>query len=400
MILRLAFGLLGAMALGLALPQSAKAQQITLEERLKQLESYYIELLIRNAEKDKVIDTLRHEVEALQHGKRKIAPAAEHAGHDHGTETADEHAAHAAHGADEKHGAGSDLYAVDVAGGTARLSGIFIDTAFAAGGSSETGGTLEQLQFGDHDPDTNGFTLRTLDVSFNGGFDPYFDAYANVAFFIDNEGETVVELEEAYLQTQSEPGFIPEIRAGQFFTEFGLSNAVHIHDQTWLDQPFVLSRFLGPDGMRGQGARVAWRSSDRDPFTVLGGVQNGFGETQASFRSSDELFEELPIGGIDFVEQDVDGIEDLTYHVRGAKQFSWDRNAVSIGTSGLFGPNASGSDGRTIIAGLDAAFRHTFADGSNSLFQGEFLYRDYHVDDSNPRGAGDLREHGFYTQAA
>ena len=398
MFRKIALALGSAAILGLIHSEGARAQDGSLEERLKQLESLYTELLIRDAEKEKVIEGLRQELDNLQKGKRTPPGPTERAGHDHAGETAEEHAAHG-HGPAE-HGKGVDLFAVDVGDGTARLSGVFVDTSFAAGGASETGETLEQLQFGDHDPDTNGFTLRTVDLSVGGGFDPYFDAFANVAFFIDNEGETVVELEEAYLQTQTEPGVIPEIRAGQFFTEFGLANPVHIHDQTWLDQPFVLSRFLGPDGMRGQGARLEWRTSKTDPLTLLGGVQNSFGETQASFRSSDELFEELPIGGIEFVERDVDGAEDLTYHARASKQFSWASNALSFGASGLFGPNASGPDGDTIIAGFDTAFRHELADGSHLLFQGEFLYRDYEVDDTNPSGAEDFDDHGLYAQVA
>ena len=163
-----------------------------------------------------------------------------------------------------------------------------MDTAFAAGASTEKGETLHQLQGGDHDPRQNGFTLRTVDLSFAGGFDPVFDAFANMAFFIDPEGETRLELEEAFLQTQ--PGFFPlEVRAGQFFTEFGLLNPTHIHDQDFLDAPFMVSRFFGPDGMRGQGARVAWRSEGDTPFEILASVQNSQGETQASFRASDDL---------------------------------------------------------------------------------------------------------------
>ncbi len=374
-----------------AMLDSPPAQADEIEERLRELESAYTELLIRDQQKTKLIEDLRSQIDDLQRGKRRPLAASD-TGHDHGD----------GHPHDEEHGHGageSDLFAVDVGGGTARLSGIFLDVSGAAGGSTETGEVLQELQFGDHDPDTNGFTLRTADVSFAGGFDPYFDAYANIAFFIDNEGETVVELEEAFLQTQAEAGFIPEIRAGQFFTEFGLYNPVHIHDHDWLDQPFVLSRILGPDGLRGQGARLAWRSAHVEPFTFLVGVQNAFGETQASFRSSDELFEELPIGGIDFVEQEVENAGDLTYHARLAKQFSIGASDVSLGVSALIGPNASGEDGRTLVGGIDLAFQRGFANGSALSLQGEFVYRDYDVDDSNPSGADDLTDYGFYAQA-
>src|SRR5690606_23906378 len=92
--------------------------------------------------------------------------------------------------------------------------------------------------------------LSRLRIERVGALDPYFDAQANVALFLDTEGETQVELEEALLRTQS-PAGVPELKAGHYFTEFGAFNPQHLHDWDWLDQPIVATRMFGPDGMRG-----------------------------------------------------------------------------------------------------------------------------------------------------
>ncbi len=396
------------LSVALILGPGGHAGAESLEERLRLLEESYTELLIRDGEKSQEIERLRGQVHALQQGARDGETASEHAGHGHGAKTNEAGTgraiaaqAEAVSQDDHGHGEAPDLFSMKVGSGRARLSGVFMDTAFAAGASTEKGETLHQLQGGDHDPRQNGFTLRTVDLSFAGGFDPVFDAFANMAFFIDPEGETRLELEEAFLQTQ--PGFFPlEVRAGQFFTEFGLLNPTHIHDQDFLDAPFMVSRFFGPDGMRGQGARVAWRSEGDTPFEILASVQNSQGETQASFRASDELIEEQPVGGLDFVETNVDGPEDFTYVVRASKVFGLGgEDRAVFGGSAAFGPNSSGPDGDTMIFGLHAGANLHMPGGGALRFQGEGLYRGFDVDPNNPATGfmnDDLEDWGVYLQ--
>jgi hypothetical protein len=389
----------------------AIADDLGIDDRLKQLEAAYTEILIRDREKDQLIANLQRELGDLQKGKRRLVDredlAPKGSDHDgHGQHEEDKKASASNHTSHDDHNNHSnntpsdrpDLFALDTAGGTARLSGIFVDTAFAAGGSSEAGATLQQLQFGGHDPDENGFTVRTVDISFSGGFDPYFDSFANLALFIDNEGETKIELEEAFLQTKGQQGALPQLRAGQFFTEFGLLNPTHIHDQTWLDQPFAVSRFFGPDGLRGQGLRLKWGNASTSPFSFLLGAQNAFGETQASFRSSDEQFAQLPIGGLTYVEQDIDGLEEIAFHGRAARSFSGPNWLLGLGASGAAGPNASGEDGTTIIGGLDVTFTRELPGERRLTLQGEYLYRDYEVDRLNPAGGNDLEDQALYLQ--
>lgn len=389
----------------------------TLEERLRLLEESYTELLIRDREKSQEIERLRGQVKSLQSGSRSDGGADDmhkgHKGHDDqghdkpktGGKPATAHA-HKDHGHDEHghggHGGTPDLYKVDVGAGQARFSGVFVDTAFAGGVSNRSGEALEQLQGNDHDPRQNGFTLRTVDLSFAGGLDPYFDAFAAMAFFIDAEGETRLELEEAFVQTQA--GFSPvEVRAGQFFTEFGLLNATHIHDRDFVDAPVALTRMFGPDGLRGQGVRVAFRTPGATPFEILAGMQNSQGETQASFRASDELIDEQPVGGLDFVETRVKGIGDFTYFLRGSKVFGFGGEDRGVfGASAAFGPNSSGPDGYTVIGGLHAGASVAFADGDALRLKAEGVYRYFEVDQNNPTAGfvgEDLEDWGVYAQA-
>lgn len=266
-------------------------------------------------------------------------------------------------------------------GTTLRLIDISGDILVAAGGSTANDETLEILQGGDHDPRRNGFTLQQLELSLGGAIDPYFTGEAHVILFVDSEGETRLELEEAFVTTQSLP-FGLQVKAGFFFTEFGLINPVHPHAWDWQDQPIVLTRLFGEDGLRQAGLRVSWLVPLPWFSRFYAGVQNSNGETAVSFRANDEVFEARPIGGRPFVERSVDGPEDLLYLLRWEN--SWDFSPAltgQLGFSALFGPNATGSDGRTIIYGADfkalwRPVRH-FRGWPFLRWQSEFLQRDY-----------------------
>src|SRR5215204_4922228 len=116
---------------------------------------------------------------------------------------------------------------------------------------------VTSLQRGDHDPRVNGFTLPNTELTFDGAVDPYFKGFTNIVFKLGPDGETGVELEEAYLVTTSLPANL-QLKAGQFFTEFGRQNPLHPHSWAFVDQPLVLNRMFGPEGLRSQGARVSW----------------------------------------------------------------------------------------------------------------------------------------------
>jgi len=305
-----------------------------------------------------------------------------------------------------------------------QLLDVSLDVLGALGWSNARGEEVELLQGGGHDPNQRGFTLQQAELSLMGAVDPYFNAEAHLIYFLDPEGESRFELEEAFATTTRLPfgleGYGLEVEAGHFFTEFGRINPRHPHEWDWQDQPLALTRFFGGDGLRAPGVRVGWLTPLPWYSEVHVGSQNAKGETMPSFLANDEVFEERPIGGRPFGSKGVRGPDDLVHLARWVNGFDLsDEWSTSFGVSGLFGPNATGSDGSTRIFGADVVVKWQPIPSDQGwpflTFQAEWLYRRYRADDffGCPEGeegaceAGDtpifleddvLRDHGGYAQ--
>src|SRR3989337_717187 len=222
---------------------------------------------------------------------------------------------------------------------------ISFDGLFSAAGS--TAEDLEKLETGGHDPNQRGFTVQNLETVFEGAIDPYFKGQANIIFQIDKDGESFLEVEEAYLTSMSLPLNL-QAKAGTFFTEFGRLNQFDLHAWDFADQPLVNGRFLGPDGMRNPGVRISWLAPTDNYTELFFTVQDSEGETAYSFRNGDGLF------GREAVETDVRNIEDLLYVPHIATSFDLtDEQTILLGASAAFGPNSTGMDENTLIYGLD-----------------------------------------------
>jgi hypothetical protein len=290
-----------------------------------------------------------------------------------------------------------DLWSRNVGRGVQlRLLDIGLDILVNGGYSSVDDDITAELQGGAHEPFRRGFSFSQLEFAIRGAIDPYFRGEVYVHFQLDAEGETIVELEEAFATSQilpfalDEKGF--EIEAGTFFTEFGRKNPTHPHTWYWVDQPFVNSRMFGGDGLRGPGIRIGWLTPLPWYSEVHWGMQNAQGETQISFlangeifeeRPNDEIFEERrPIGGRPFANPDVDGLEDFTYLVRWANAFDpSDEWSLLLGASALFGPNSTGSSASTMIFGGDITAKwhplQTDRGWPYLRITTEFMYRNY-----------------------
>jgi hypothetical protein len=242
---------------------------------------------------------------------------------------------------------------------------ISFDGLFAAGTS--TAKDIDDLQPGGHDPKQRGFTVQNLETVLEGKVDPYFRGQANVVMTIDPDGETIVEAEEAYLETMALPWNL-QLKAGQYLTEFGRLNPTHPHSWGFVDQPLVNSRFLGGDGLRNPGARLSWLMPTPFFSELLFSVQNSGGETATSFRSSgehshggEEEEEGLPVA---FRHPDNDRgvrhIDDLLFAPRFQTSFDLtDSQTLLAGVSAAFGPNSSGEEGdpHTQIYGVDLTWK-------------------------------------------
>src|SRR5205809_5782694 len=148
-------------------------------------------------------------------------------------------------------GAGASLTQPITIGGGKNYMNISFDGLFTLAYSSAR--DLDNIEVGDHDPQQRGFNARNTELAFDGAVDPYFEGFANIVFKLDNDNETEVEVEEAFMQTTSLP-FNLQLKAGQFFAAFGRLNPTHPHTWDFADTSLVNGLFLGPDGLRGVGA--------------------------------------------------------------------------------------------------------------------------------------------------
>jgi len=270
---------------------------------------------------------------------------------------------------------------------------------FSAGGSSVDNDALGGLQAGAHDPNQNGFTVQNVELSIGGTVGPYFDAQANIIFQIDSEGETVLELEEAFFTTRSLPWGL-QIKGGQFYTEFGRHNKQHPHAWGFVDQPVVLSRFFGGDGLRSQGARVSWLAPTDWYSEVYFGIQNPKGETVTSFLNAPD--EE--IAGFTLIDRDARDTSDLLYSARWLNGFDLsDTLSMNVGLSGLWGPNASGVTTDTTIYGADLYLKWQPIYSQRGFpfvsWHTEALHRRYEAGDRGNPNRTLLKDWGVFTQA-
>lgn len=276
-------------------------------------------------------------------------------------------------------------------GGGAKLQllDLSFDLLAAAGGSGATDDQLEILQGGGHDPRQRGFTLQQAELSVKGAVDPYFTAESHLVYFIDSEGESQFELEEAFATTMRLPFGLEEhglqLQLGQFLTDFGRINAQHAHAWDWMDVPVINARLFGEDGMRAPGARLGWLLPLPWFSELHVGMQNAKGETMQSFLQSSEAAEQRPIGGRPFENPQVRSMADFAYLARWVNGVDLsDTVSAQLGLSGMHGPNASGPDGTTWLYGGDLVVKlrplATDRGWPFLVFQSELMGRTYDAD--------------------
>ncbi len=286
-------------------------------------------------------------------------------------------------------------------------SGSYMNLSFDGLGDIgwSTARNIRSIQRGDHDPRVRGFTIPNAEVALDGTIDPYFKGFSNIVLKLDENGETTVELEEMYLLSTSLPHNL-QLKAGQFFTEFGRQNPQHPHAWAFVDQPLVLNRMFGGEGLRSQGARLSWLLPTRFYAEAMLTVANSAGGTAHSFRSEASS---VIHGGVP-IERGVNSVRDLLIAPRLSSSFDpTATQTVLVGASAAFGPNNSGPRTNTRIVGADVFWKWKAANARQGFpfvsLQTEALARVY---DAAPRtSASDetvalpgstLRDRGVYTQ--
>lgn len=298
------------------------------------------------------------------------------------------------------------LLSYKAGGATLRLIDVSLDALIAGGTSTATDTQLQTaLQGGGHDPRKRGFTVQNVELSLTGAVDPYFNGETHIIYFLDPAtGESLFELEEAFLTTQKLPWGL-QLKGGQFFTEFGRINPQHPHAWHWLDQPVINTRLFGPDGMRGPGFRMSWLTPLPWYSQIYLGMQNANGETMSSFLANEGFYGERPIGGYPFFNRQVKTLKDLTYLARVENSWNLSETVTSkLGFSGIYGPNATGPHGDTWIYGSDLMVKWRPALNYQGwlflLWESEIMGRTFRAypEDQAAVPGNLLRDWGFYTQ--
>ena len=295
---------------------------------------------------------------------------------------------------------GSSFTAPITIGGGKNYMNISFDGLFAAAYSSAR--DLDRIEVGDHDPQQRGFNARNIELAFDGAVDPYFEGFANIVFKLDNDNETEIEVEEAFMQTTNLP-FNLQLKGGQFFAAFGRINPTHPHTWDFADDPLVHGRFLGPDGLRGVGGQISWTLPTPWYTQLIFAVQNGRGGTAYSFRNPGDngiFFDRLTN------DREIRGLGDLLWLPRLESSIDLTPTQVVLGgISGAFGSNDTGDHTRTQIYGADLLYKWKSARAEGGFpfvkWQTEFMYRRYQagrgIDDTFPV-AETFHDWGMYSQ--
>ena len=151
---------------------------------------------------------------------------------------------------------------------------------------------------GEAGPVPEGLSLGESEIDISANVDDKFSAWLTLAVVIE-DSETVVEIEEAWIETLSLPGGM-SARFGRFFSNIGYLNSKHSHSWDFVDQPLAYQAFLGNQYID-DGAQVRWLAPT-DFYLELGGeimrggrypaggaADSGFGSHSFSIRTGGDI---------------------------------------------------------------------------------------------------------------
>ncbi|RDH84804.1 MAG: hypothetical protein DIZ80_04890 [endosymbiont of Galathealinum brachiosum] len=118
-----------------------------------------------------------------------------------------------------------------------------------------------------------GFHLGHNELSISSNIDDMFFGKLTTAI-ADHEGETEVELEEAYIETLTLDYGI-KVKAGRFYSDIGYLNNQHGHVWDFMDAPLIYRGFFG-DQLVDDGLQLSWLVPTDIYFKV--GIEAGRGE--------------------------------------------------------------------------------------------------------------------------
>jgi len=122
---------------------------------------------------------------------------------------------------------------------------------------------------GELGPGSSGFSLGESEINFKASIDSEF--FGNLTLALEDEdGETNVSLEEAWVQTLALPHGITAL-TGRYFSGIGYLNKFHLHADDFSDRPLPYQAFFGGQYIA-DGARISWVAPTALFFEIGGEV--------------------------------------------------------------------------------------------------------------------------------
>jgi hypothetical protein len=172
---------------------------------------------------------------------------------------------------------------------------------------------------GEAGPAPEGLSLAETEITVSANVDDKFTAMLTVPIVIE-DGEVVVELEEAWVETLALPGGLA-VRMGRFFSDIGYLNDKHFHSWDFADQPLVYQTFLGNQYID-DGLQFRWLAPTdfylqfsgevlRGARYPAGGAANsGLGSTTLGVETGGDIgFSNSWLFGFSWLRADSDGRE-------------------------------------------------------------------------------------------
>jgi hypothetical protein len=241
-----------------------------------------------------------------------------------------------------------------------------------------------------------GFSLAESELVLEANVDDQYRGFATVA--LENEdGETVVAVEEAYFNTLALPAGLA-LKAGRFFSELGYQNRIHAHAWEFVDRPLVYRALLA-NTLADDGVQLRW-VAPTDLFVELG-VEATRG---AGFPGGGEERDGAP-GAVGFAHFGGDAGTGGSWRL-GLSQLRADADGRETGEED--GAEAFTFTGDSTVSVVDLVYKWA-PDGNparrNFVFHAEYFHRDedgtVDFDDGvNPTvsSAYDGTQRGFYVQ--
>lgn len=267
------------------------------------------------------------------------------------------------------------------------LSGVYAD--YSSDAEPDVGGVVLG-------PETAfapaGLSLGESELIIESNVDDQFRGWATIALE-NEEGETVVAVEEAYVNTLALPAGLA-VKFGRFKSEIGYQNHIHAHAWDFVDAPLAYRALLATQ-LQDDGVQLRW-IAPTDLFVELGGE---------AFRG-----QAFPGGG-----EPRDGVNGFTgfLHLGGdiGVESSWRLGLSHLKTNA--DERATGEDIPTVFTGdsdvsiIDVVFKWAKDGnpaGQNVVFNAEYLHRKengdlvYDPDGTADASSYDGTQDGYYAQ--